>query len=843
MKKLIQDKSLFFLKFFRGLMFVGFVGLILGVITFLSFFVYFNKNLPRPGQVVRRVGYSTKIYDRNENLLYELHKDERRERVELDQVSDYLKNATIAIEDKDFYNHQGFDFLTIFRIPYYYLTQNRLVGGSTLTQQLVKNVLLTSERKVSRKFKELILSLQIEQKYNKDQILQMYLNEAPYGGNVWGVETASKFYFNKKAKNLSLTESAILAGLPQRPSFYFPFANKTDENGVPYWRGRTVAVLTRMKEDGYINADEYQQSVEKLGDVEFHQQITDIKAPHFVFYIKDVLEEMYGDELALSGGLKVTTSLDLDIQKQTQQIVYEEIEKVKKGNVTNGAALVMNPTNGEILAMVGSKNYFSDEIDGQFNVATQALRQPGSTIKPITYLGLIQRGYTPASVLVDVRTHFRVADNQKDYYPMNYNGAYYGPVSLRKALANSLNVPAVKGVAILGVENFLQLAHSMGFESLAPTSDNLTRFGLAVTLGGGEVTMLDLSSSFSVFANKGEKVEPVSILKIEDQSGKVVYQNKKAISNQVIDEAEAFLITDMLMDNNARSLVFGTNSLLNTKKPIAVKTGTTNDLKDNWAVGWSNSFLVTTWVGNNDNTPMKGIASGLTGATPIWRKTVDLLLENGYEANDWEIPDNVEEVLVDAKSGYLAHDDFPAKKEFVIKGSIPNIPDPIHQKIKVCRGENKFAPESKIARGDYDEKEVMILREDDYYSQDGVNRWQEAIDAWIEKQDNDIYKIPTEFCSDDGGSDQYVRLFEPKNEKEYDGEDIKIHAEVRSEHKVERIMIFVNNQQKADKEDSSIDQSINLPRGKYEVFVKAKLENGDEIESQKVNIATGGDAL
>jgi hypothetical protein len=240
---------------------------------------------------------------------------------------------------------------------------------------------------------------------------------------------------------------------------------------------------------------------------------------------------------------------------------------------------------------------------------------------------------------------------------------------------------------------------------------------------------------------------------------------------------------------------------------------------------------------------MKGISSGLTGATPIWRKTVDLLLENGYEANDWDVPDNVEEVLLDIKSGYLEHDGFPAKKEYVIKGSIPNIPDPIHLKIKVCRGENKLAPESKIARGDFDEREVMILREEDYYSQDGVNRWQESVDSWIEKQEGDFYKIPTEVCSDDGGSNQFVRLFEPKNEKKYDNEDIKIHAEVNSEHKVERIMIMVNDQQKADKEDKIIDQSLNLPRGRYEIFVKAKLENGDEIESQKVKISTGGAEL
>jgi membrane peptidoglycan carboxypeptidase len=542
-----QNRQLLYAKLLRFFAFGSMAAVIGGVILFFVMFAWFSRNLPKPGEVVRREGFSTKIYDRNEKLLYDLFNDERRTPISIDQVPIDLQHAVVAIEDKDFYQHQGFDFLTIFRIPYNILFKQRVVGGSTLTQQLVKNALLTNERSVTRKFKELVLSLQIERKFTKDQILEMYLNEAPYGGTAWGIGTASEMYFNKPVNELNLVESAILAGLPQRPSAYSPYAGKTDEDGEPLWKVRAKGVLRRMREDEYISEAAYQQALGDLDLVVFEKAAIDIKAPHFVFYVRDLLADMYGDEIVDAGGFKVTTTLDLELQDTAQEIVKTEVEKVESLNITNGAALVMDPRNGEILSMVGSREYSNDEIGGQYNVVVDGLRQPGSSIKPVTYLAMLQHGYTPASMLMDVETVFAPHENAKAYNPKNYDGQFRGPVSVRNALGSSLNIPAVKSLAIVGIEDFLSLAYSMGFVTLEPTKANMSRFGLAVTLGGGEVHMIDMVSAYSAFANYGQKIEPVAILKVEDTNGNVIYEHRPVQGRDVMEEEEAFLINHILV--------------------------------------------------------------------------------------------------------------------------------------------------------------------------------------------------------------------------------------------------------------------------------------------------------
>jgi len=365
-----------------------------------------------------------------------------------------------------------------------------VVGGSTLTQQLVKNVFLTNEKSLPRKFKEFVLSMQMERTFTKDQILEMYLNENGYGGNSAGVGVASEMYFNKPVSTLSLVESAILAGLPQRPSAYSPYSGQTDDEGQPLWKLRTRGVLRRMFEDKYIDHEQYTQAIADLDTVTFQKGVVEIKAPHFVFYVRQKLVEMYGEKVAEKGGLKVTTSLDYELQQEAEKITSEEIEKVKNFNITNGAAIVMDPRNGEIISMVGSKGYFAEDIDGQFNVVVDALRQPGSSIKPLTYLAMFQRGYTPATMLMDVATTFQANEKEKAYTPQNYNGKFNGPVSIRNSLGSSLNIPAVKSMGIVGLDGFLQLAQTMGFETLSPTPANKSRFGLALTLGGGEVHMI-----------------------------------------------------------------------------------------------------------------------------------------------------------------------------------------------------------------------------------------------------------------------------------------------------------------------------------------------------------------
>jgi len=833
-KKLLRAKRLRTL----ALTFLGLV--ILGIVGFLVMFAWYSRDLPKPGEVVRKEGFSSKIYDRNGSLLYDLYEEERRNPVDFDQIPTDLKNATVAIEDKDFYKHGGFDFLTILRIPYNLLFKHRIVGGSTLTQQLVKNVLLTNEKTITRKFKEFVLSVQIERKFSKDEILAMYLNEAPYGGNGWGVGTAVEIYFNKPINELTLVESAFLAGLPQRPSVYSPYSGALDDDGKPYWHMRTRAVLAAMKDNGYITQAAYQDAVASLDTLQFERAATEIKAPHFVFYVRSQLEEMFGSELLNKGGLKVTTSLDLALQEQAQTIVTEEVESVAKYNISNGASLAMNPKTGEILAMVGSKDYFDADIGGQFNVVTDGLRQPGSAIKPITYLGMIQKGYNPASMLLDVQTTFNHNDKEEPYIPKNYDGKFRGPVSLREALGNSLNIPAVKSLAIVGLENFLNLAYTMGLETLEPTKENLQKFGLAVTLGGADVKMIDLVTAYCAFANGGLKVEPVAILKVEDKDGNLLYEYHPVEGQRIIDEGETFIINDILSDNNARLLTFGANSLLNTGKPIAVKTGTTNSMKDNWTIGWSQDIIVGAWVGNNDATAMSYVASGITGASPIWRRTIFAALDLGYQAPAWKMPENVEKVELNAISGYRSHDDFPTKFDYVIKGSLSNELDPIHKKLKVCKGdEGKLATEAKIAVGDYIEKEFIVLKENDPVSEDGRNRWQEGIDAWLASQTDSRYGNPTEYCGAE--SDISVSMEQPKDHDNFGGEDITYQIKAGSDAGVAKIEFYVNGEVKKTVENQrEFQDTIHLPRGKYELNAKAYSRSGNAKESNKVKIGTGG---
>jgi len=819
---------------------LGFLGLVIvGIGAFFSLFAWFSRDLPKPGQIVRREGFSTRIYDRNGVLLYDLFDTERRTPISISQVPDQLKQAVVATEDKDFYKHRGFDILTLLRIPYNVVMRQRVVGGSTLTQQLVKNVLLSNERTLSRKFKELVLAIQIERTFSKDQILEMYLNEAPYGGTAWGVGTAAEIYFNKKVQDLSLVEAAILAGLPQRPSVYSPFSGKHDDQDVPYWKVRARGVLAAMLKNDYLTDLAYQQALQDLESVVFQKAGTDIKAPHFVFYVKDQLEQQYGEELVEKGGLQVTTSLDLSLQDEAQKIVAEEIDKIKDLNITNGSVVVMNPKTGEILAMVGSKDYFDQTIDGQFNVAANGLRQPGSSIKPVTYLGMLKRGYSPASMLVDAETSFTPnATADKPYQPKNYDGKFHGPVTLRNSLGSSLNIPAVKSLAIVGVPNFLQLAYDLGFETLAPTEANLKRFGLALTLGGGEVHLLDSVTAYSAFANGGTRVEPVSVLKIQTKDGQTLFEHKPVAGKQVMTGEEAFLINQILSDNSARLMAFGANSLLNTGKAIAVKTGTTNDQKDNWTIGWSQEIMVGTWVGNSNNSAMKRVASGVTGASPIWRRVIMMALDKGFKTPDWVIPAGIEKVLVDSLSGFPEHDGYSAKEEYFIKGTVPALPDQIHAKLKLCRGENKLATDAKIAAGDYDEREAIILKENDPVSQDGMNRWQIGIDNWINGQDDSRYKVPTEFCG--STSDVFVKLAKPSHETKYDGTEIEVQIEADSGDGIEKVELWIDGSLRETINNHYYNGKVTLSAGQHELYAKAKTRSGKDAQSSVIKIGTGG---
>ncbi len=832
------ERKIRMIKFLRLAMILALVGVVLAVIAFFVVYAAVAKDLPKPGQIVRHDGYSTKIFDRDGKLLYDLYGDEQREPTTTDQIPQVMKQATVSIEDKDFYNHGGFDLLTPFRIVYNYVFRGgRVVGGSTLTQQLVKMVLLSNERTLLRKFKEFVLAIEIERNFTKDQILVMYLNEAPYGGNSAGVGAASKMYFGKPVSDVNLVEASILAGLPQSPSRYSPFADRRDTSGTPLWKVRATGVLNSEFQNKYITRDQLNQALKDLDNIQFQSPQSQIVAPHFVFYVRDQLEKEFGQDV-VSQGLQVTTTLDLDVQQKAQTIVKEQIAKVKNINISNGAAMVLNPQTGEILSMVGSADYNDASISGQFNVAVDGLRQPGSSIKPVTYLGMLRKGYTPSSMLVDAPTTFQQNDKIDAYTPVNYDGKFRGPVNLRNSIGNSLNIPAVKSLAIVGIPDFLQMAYDMGFPTLQPSSDNLKRFGLALTLGGGEVHLIDTVSAYSAFANGGTKVEPVSILKVADSAGNVLYEFHPVEGKRVMSEQEAFLMDNMLSDNNARAMEFGTNSLFNTGKPIAVKSGTTNDKKDNWAVGWSQNFMVGVWVGNSNNTAMKQVASGVTGASPIWRAIVNSLIEDGYKAPDWVVPSGVDQVDVDNISGYPQHDGYPSHKEYVIHGTLPNLPDPIHSKLRVCKGSNQLATDAKIGAGDYDEKEYIILKEDDPYSQDGKNRWQDGINSWVASQNNDLYKYPTDYCGD--SSDISVKVDQPQNQQKIDKEDIDVAGSASSGDGIDKIELWLDNNVKDSQNGNSYHANIHMPAGQHSIYFKAYSHSGKTAQSGTVNIGTGG---
>ncbi|OGK45084.1 hypothetical protein A2957_02195 [Candidatus Roizmanbacteria bacterium RIFCSPLOWO2_01_FULL_38_11] len=811
-------------KLFSLMLKASLIGVVLFFILASVIFAVLSRNLPEPGKVIRREGFSTVFYDRNGKVLYEMFEDKNRIPVQFNDIPKNLRNATVAIEDKNFYRHKGFSLWGIARAFITIVTRGRLAGGSTLTQQLVKNVLLTKERTVTRKVKELVLAVAIEDRFTKDQILEMYLNEAPYGGTYWGVQSASKGYFNKDVKDLNLIESAVLAGLPQSPTVYNPIS------GAPNaYKGRTKSVLRRMREEEYITRDQEKKSLADLDNVKFESENLTINAPHFVFYVRDQVIKEFGPKI-LDEGIKITTTLDYDIQKQAQEIVKEEVEKLKPYKASNASAVVLDSKTGEVLAMVGSFDFTNKEF-GQFNVAT-ALRQPGSAVKPITYATAFEQGFTPGSLIMDVQTEFP-DQGGKVYAPVNYDGKFRGPAQYRFALANSYNIPAVKVLANVGIKNFLQKAYDMGLVELQPNARNLKRFGLAITLGGGETTLLNLTSAYSVFAREGKRVEPSSIIDIKDYKNKTIYKQRKPSERQVVSKESSFLIAHILSDSNARADAFGARSYLVVPgKTVAVKTGTTNDKRDNWTLGWTKDVTVGVWVGNNDNSPMNAkIASGITGASPIWNRIMRELLKK-YKDGIMDKPDNVEALQIDSLLGGLPKDANPTRSEYFIKGTEPTDTATFYKKLKLSRSTGKLANDVEIKSGDYDEKDFIVLTENDPVSTDGRNRWQEGIDAWINQQGDDRYKAPKE-TSDNKGDEVIVSIKEPQNTSRTESNDIRVKAKIITLYSVRKVEIFANsNKLKEYNEDKKdIDEQFNLPDGTYEIRIRAENEKGKSGES------------
>ncbi len=710
---------------------ITFIVVIVGILLALISIPLIARDLPSTDGVVKHSGFSTKIMDRNGQLLYDVYADQNIIPVNFPELPLYLREGTIAIEDKNFYKNNGFDVTGIFRGLLSTFFRGQLAGGSTLTQQLVKNALLTQDRTIIRKFKEFILTAEVDSRFTKDQILQMYLNQVPYGGTAWGVEAASEMYFGQKVKDLTLVQCAFLAGLPQSPSYYSPYSGSSKA-----YVARTQAVLRRMQEDGYITLSQEKAADAQIPNLTFQGASAGFKAPHFVQYVEKIIEDKYGSSALQGGGLQITTSLDLSLQNSVQQIVTSEISKVESLHITNGAAVVINPETGEILAMVGSKDFNAKDYDGQYNVAT-ALRQPGSSIKPFTYVTAFKKGYTASTMVMDVPTTFPGGD-QKDYKPVNYDGKFRGPIQLRFALANSINIPAVKVLALVGIKDALQTAYDAGIQQLAPTQTNLNRLGLSMTLGGGEVTLLDLTNGYSIFMNGGFKVNPISVLKIVDSNGNVLEDNKPMKGNAVISPEQSFLIADILSDNNARSATFGLNS--------SVKTGTTNDKRDNWTIGGNDQGLVGVWVGNNDNSPMLQVASGITGASPIWSQIISQVLKNKPNTK-FQVPSNIVKEDVDVISGYKSHDGFQSRSEYFVKGTEPTGNDPVHVNLKICKNDGKLANPSDVAANNYNTQEYFSFKEEDpTAAAGGENKWQKGILDWLNTQTDNKYHPPTDYC-------------------------------------------------------------------------------------------------
>lgn len=654
----------------------------------ILFYFFILKDLPLPSKLASPyTPQSSQIFDRNQKLLYTIYSKKNQTFIPLSSIPKYLKQATVAIEDKDFYKHGAIDIRGIFRSLFAIILKRQIQGGSTLTQQLVKNSLLTPERTLLRKIKEVILAFATEAIYSKDKILEMYLNQSPYGGTAWGVEAAALNYFGKHATRLSLAENALLAGLPEAPTTNSPFGSHPE-----YAKKRQEKILDKMYNQGYISAKQKEGAIkERLNFKKVSDRIT---APHFVLYVKDLLVKKYGEEAIEQGGLKVITSLDLNIQNFAQEVVLSEIDKLRSYHVTNGASIVTNPATGEILAMVGSRDYFDTKSDGNVNV-TLSLRQPGSAIKPINYAVGLMNKYTAATPFVDQKICFPNIVG-KDYCPVNYDGKWHGVLQMRYALGNSINIPAVKMLKLNRVEAMTATAAAMGITTFTDPD----RYGLSLTLGGGDVTMLEMAQAFGVFANQGYKITLHPILKITKSDGKVLERNNPSKSpifgKKILPEGVAFIISDILADNSARSIEFGENSALKIKdKIVSVKTGTTNDFRDNWTIGYTPRFVVATWVGNNDNSPMNNLASGITGAAPIWNKIMTYLLKDKPK-EPIRRPVGIIQKKICSTSGLLPQDEgspnrCPTRFEYFIKGTEPARTDPGMQKVWIDKTTNNLA--------------------------------------------------------------------------------------------------------------------------------------------------------
>ncbi|MCB9803114.1 penicillin-binding protein [Candidatus Nomurabacteria bacterium] len=792
----------------------------IGGIFFVGLVAWYSKDLPDPYKIMdRSVPLSTKIYDRTgEVLLYEIHGPEKRTLVNLEDIPDYVVNATIAVEDKNFYNHGGVSIWGILRgqiVPR--LQGKRSQGGSTLTQQFVKNAILTNERALSRKIKEWILSFRLEQKFTKQEILQLYFNEIPYGSSAYGIESAANYYFDKSAKDLTLAEAAVLAALPQAPSYYSPYGSNLD--GLI---ARQNVILDLMFEQGYITELEAENA--KSEELTFKKRQENIKAPHFVMYIRQLLAEKYGEAVIEQSGWKIITTLDWDKQQKAEEIILEAAPaNQERFNASNAAAVALDTQNSEVLVMVGSADYFNDDIDGQVNVAL-AERQPGSSLKPLTYLTAFNQGYRPETILFDLSTNF--AASGQAYQPKNYDLGERGPISMRQALAGSLNIPAVKTLYLAGVYNVLDLADGFGYTTLKDRD----RYGLSLVLGGGEVKLLDHTNAYASFAREGVYKEVMPILRIEDSKGKEIENNENNKGRRVLEKEPVRLLNNVLSDNAARSYVFGeSNYLTLPDRSVAAKTGTTNDYRDAWTMGYTPQVALGVWAGNNDNSEMSGAAGGSAVAAPIWNKIMrdlvkDLPVES-FKTTELEPCTKpmvcgslgAEQIVkIDKMSGKLATEYTPytqiEEKKFLQVHNIlqyVNTNDPLGDPLADPNNDPQYA------------------------------LWEGPVRAWAEKEGYTNDLVPTEF--DDvhlANLRPSINFVYPQSNQTIRDNNFTLQVQTSAPRGVRRVEYFIDGQKigQSTNEPFSFSYQVNplLNNGRHELKAIA-FDDLDNFQESKIN--------
>ncbi len=731
---------------------VFFVGSVIGGIVAGGVFWYYAKDLPPADQLrTRRVVESSKIYDRTGTvLLYDIHGEERRTVIPFESIPTVVRYATLALEDQDFYNHHGIKISSIFRAA---LSQifpghfGRSSGGSTITQQLIKNTLLTSEHSYERKLKEIILSLELERKFDKNTILSMYLNEIPYGSNAYGIEAAAKTFFDKSARDLTLDEAALLASLPQQPSRYSPYSIYPER--LERLRRRQAYAIDQMARLGYISqqrADEAKK-VDTLAKIVRNKE--NIKAPHFVMYIRDYLEKNYTKEEIEEGGLRVITTLDWEKQQLAERVVRDGVKRNARYNAENAALVAIDPKTAQVLAMVGSVDFFDKSIDGQVNVAIR-FRQPGSSFKPYVYLEMFRRGYVPDTVLYDVPTAFD--DGDDPYEPQNYDGTFRGPVKIKNALGMSLNIPAVKALYLVGVKEAARLSKALGLTGL----ENPRRYGLSLVLGGGEVQLLHHTHAYATLANAGVKKDLTTILRIEDKDGNVLESFKDSKGKTIVDKKYVAMLDEILSNNKYRIPAFARNNPLRfDDRPVAAKTGTTNSYRDAWTMGYTPSLAVGVWVGNNDNRPMRRGAAGSVVAGPIWHAFMEEALKNTRI-----------EYFPDVSIDDAENDSKDVTKKLLLYGDVPKL-----EEAKVCRISKKKnlwclkSDACKANNRDVKRRKFIVAHSILHYvdkddptgpvpenpKKDPQYRaWEKGVRKWYTKHDDKIIiaPLPTEKCSE-----------------------------------------------------------------------------------------------